>query len=380
MPPVTPTSRLNKATQKLAKKESLWKGPQEDGITFSLLNKFLECRERFRLLVVEGIKPKREYNHRIEFGSAWHECEEAHAANKDWRGALNVYTHKLIKDYPLNQEEIVHWHNIISIQFPIYVKYWQENEDVKNRTPIYQEEVFDVQYEFKPSLGGPFAGSGTVRLRGKFDAVDLIKDGKKSALYIQENKSKSEINEQQIRRQLGLDLQTMLYVVALQCHAATNTNPDFVKTWNKPVGGVRYNVVCRPLSSRGKHNIRQRQGRGKAKNGAETKEEFYKRLGDEEIAPNPKDFFLRLKVDLTPEEILTFRRRSLDKILGQVVQWWDSIKANPFDPWSSPYHWIAPYGTYSTLSEGRTGSYDELIANGNTIGLTTITDLYPELG
>lgn len=377
MPPVTNPTRLDKATKKLAKRESLWKGPQEDGITFSMLVKFLECRERFRLLVVEGIKPKREYSRYIEFGSSWHECEQALAGNKDWRGALNVYTAKLIKNYPLQQEEIVHWHNIIAVQFPIYIKYWAEHEDVKNRTPIYQEEVFDVQYELPT---GDDRIATLVRLRGKFDAVDLIKDGKRQALYIQENKSKSEINEQQIKRQLGMDLQTMTYVVALGAEKDRSFWNRANKRWRDiPIGGVRYNVICRPLSSRGKHNIRQRQGRGKAKAGAETKAEFYKRLADEEIAPNPKDFFLRLKVEIEPNEIIDFRKRCFDKILFQLVQWWDSIKADPFNPWNSPYHWITPYGCYSTLSEGRHGGYDDYVNSGTMLGLEVIENLYPEL-
>src|SRR4051794_6290554 len=58
----------------------LWKGPEEDGITFSLLSQFLVCRERFRVRVIEGLSAGGGFNHRIEYGSMWHTCEEALAA------------------------------------------------------------------------------------------------------------------------------------------------------------------------------------------------------------------------------------------------------------------------------------------------------------
>ncbi len=55
----------------------LWKGPEVDGITFSLLSRFIACPERFRILVTEGLQPHDEFNHRIEYGNMWHTCEEA---------------------------------------------------------------------------------------------------------------------------------------------------------------------------------------------------------------------------------------------------------------------------------------------------------------
>ena len=54
-----------------------WKGPVEDGITFSLLSRWVVCRERFRLQAIEGLKEDEGFVAPIEFGSLWHEAEEA---------------------------------------------------------------------------------------------------------------------------------------------------------------------------------------------------------------------------------------------------------------------------------------------------------------
>lgn len=371
--PSLKTTRFNQATKKLAKRETLW-DLHRDGITFSLLCKFISCRERFRLLVVEGLKGRDEFSSRMEFGNAWHVCEEAYAANKNHEGSLLAYCQELLKRYQMAGEEIEKWYLAIKTMFPIYISHWEKNEDVVNRTPVFQEKVFDVRHP----LNDGNSYTRVIRLRGKWDAVDFIKpnkqqrlNGEQEGLYIQENKSKGDINEQQIRRQLPLDLQSMIYLTALE-------ETPLEKFDGKRIGGIRYNVVRRPLSG-GKHSITQHKGRGKLKVGAETKEEFYRRLGGL-IRDNPASFFLRLKMEVTPDELLLFQRRCLNQILGQLFDWWESIKADPFNPWGSPLHWISPYGTYSTLNEGRVGDLDDYIANGNMSGLTRVDRLFKELG
>ncbi len=42
------------STNILATREPVWKGPEVDGVTQSLLSRYLTCKERFRLLVIEG--------------------------------------------------------------------------------------------------------------------------------------------------------------------------------------------------------------------------------------------------------------------------------------------------------------------------------------
>lgn len=118
------------------RKTPLWKGPEEDGITFSLLSRFLTCRERFRLYVMEGLCVKGTFNHRIEYGNMWHLCEEWYSGyggvlcdkenGKEIAAieALKRYAQSLATRYPLQRDDIEKWYNICKVQFPIYVRYY----------------------------------------------------------------------------------------------------------------------------------------------------------------------------------------------------------------------------------------------------------------
>ena len=346
-----------------AKRGSLWEGPDgkgpNGGITQSLLSRFLCCRERFRLRVVEGLAPSDQFNHRLEYGQMWHTCEEYHAQGQAWEGALKLYAQDLCKKYPTSQEQVDHWYRVCKVQFPLYVDYWKRHPDTKNRTPLLQEQVFDVPYTL-PS-------GRVVRLRGKWDSVDLIK---REGVYLQENKTKGDVNEMQLKRQLSFDLQTMLYLVALiGC-------PDEVIHAGK-LAGVRYNVVRRPLSG-GAGSIRRHQPT-KGNPDGESKDEFYGRVG-EVIKEAPETFFMRWKVTVTPDDVERFKIRCLNPILESLWDWWEWITTHP-DPWSdvNSVHWQHPFGVYNVLDEGGSSDLDEYLASGSEAGLSRSESLFGEL-
>ena len=89
--------------------DTVWKGPQEDGVTQSLMNKFYACRERFRLLTVHGLQEPRIFDKTIQFGQMWHECEEAHAGGQDWKKALRKYSSTLVQNFPRDVPDITKW-------------------------------------------------------------------------------------------------------------------------------------------------------------------------------------------------------------------------------------------------------------------------------
>jgi len=377
---------LKKASKREVKsKESVWKGPEVDGITQSLLSRFLCCRERFRLLVVEGLKPAPSFNHRLEFGQMWHICEEALASEKvhfkeNQQGIMTTliednlkkYCRGLCQKYRTQQEQIVHWMNVVKVAFPIYVDYWAKHQDVKDRTPLLQEQVFDVPYTL-PS-------SRVVRLRGKWDSVDLIGRGKNSGVYLQENKTKGDINEEQLKRQLssGFDLQTMLYLVALAYSEEIGSMPC-------RLAGVRYNVIRRPLSG-GRGSIKQLKPT-KGNPAGESSDEFYARLG-EIIKEDPSYFFMRWKIEVSPQDIERFRDECLDPILEDLCDWWDRIQcslrmsANPFTHKIRDdlgRHFRAPFGVYDVLKEGGSSDLDEFLQSGSELGLVRTDNLFTEL-
>lgn len=382
-----------KIRRKAKPKEPLWQGPSADGpnggVTQSMLSTFLVCRERFRIKYVEGLRPTDTFNHRIEYGNMWHVCEEEWAKQNGEIMALvyvklNEYGVGLCRRYPLQQEQIQHWYNVCKTQFPIYVDYWSKHKDTKQRTPLLQEQIFDVSYRL-PS-------DRVVRLRGKWDGVDLIGKGRNAGIYLLENKTKGDIKEEQLKQQLSFDLQTSLYLIALREYCGEGVDLGGCgPTLPQHINGVRYNVVRRPLSG-GKGSIRQHKPT-KTKPSGESSDEFHARLGGI-IAEDPGHYFMRWKVEVTPRDLERFKQEFLNPILEQLYTWWQyvsgciELNTDVFDPaknsetskyWSQYTHWRTPYGFYNILAEGGSSDLDEYLATGSELGLERTDRLFKEL-
>jgi len=357
--------------------DPLWRGPLEDGVTQSMLSRFLVCQERFRVRVIEGIRPVEGFSHRMEFGNMWHLCEEHLAADTSWEIPLQRYTIDLGKIYPNDRKEIEHWYNVCRVTFPVYVEYWSKHKDVQRRQPLMQEEVFKIPYELP---------SGRVTyLRGKFDSVDILG---KEGVFLQENKTKADINEEQLKAELPNTLQPMIYLTALQELSKGNGLGT-----NLPVKGVRYNVVRRPLGG-GKHSITQRKGRKTKKGivGAETKGQFYQRLG-ELIAENGDHFFMRWRVDITPGDLKHFQKEVINPILENLWDWWEWMEfccaegVDRFDgelrnekfPHHVPRPFRFPFGVYNSLTEGRHDELNLYLTTGSMAGMQEVESLFREL-
>ena len=371
----------------------LWQGPcgkgPLGGITQSMLARFFSCRDRFRLKYVHGLEPHDKWNHRIGYGNMWHACEEALAEGSEWEANLVAHNNDMMLHYPMQAGEIEKWCNVCQVQFPEYVKYWSEHPDVQNRTPLLQEQVFDVPYTL-PS-------GRTVRLRGKWDSVDLISDettgrlgrhrDKVAGIYIQENKTKGDIDKLQVERQLKFDLQTMLYLIALErFQEATDLidsdDPLADELCGHPVLGVRYNVVRRPLSG-GRGNIKPHAAKStKTKfTPAESAEDYYERLRREYIAAEPEYWFFRIRAEISQHDVRVFRDTCLDPLLETLCWWYDEVTgaerlSSLFCP---PMNYRSPFGMYSALEEGGATEYDAYLETGNEAGLRRVESLFPEL-
>lgn len=374
-------SNLKSANVQPERQGPLWSGPCDEGpnggITFSMLSRFLSCRERFRVQFIEGIKPAERFNHRTDYGTMWHLCEEIHAGREgSWEIELHEHCSNLARKFPLQQEEIGHWYNVCKTQFPIYVEHWHwsKHPDVKKRTPLMQEQVFDVPYKL-PS-------GRVVRLRGKFDSVDSIGGG----VWLQENKTRGDVDVQAIQRQLTFDLQTMLYLIAL-----TSWYPMGIAEIGKPpskrhpfsLKGVRYNVVRRPLSG-GKGTI-IRHKPTKTNPQGESWESYYERLGGV-IRENADHFFQRWNTEITSADIVRFQRECLSPILEALCNWYavvtnDPIQGTQFfqDCLRFGHNWRHPHGSINTIDEYGSGDTDAYLDVKSMAGLRRVDRLFEEL-
>lgn len=366
--------KFSERVKERTKPEPLWKGPEVEGVTQSMLGAFLVCRERFRVRFIEGLEPADDFNHRIEYGQMWHVCEEHKTTDCQTResfDSLKEYCKQLCQRYPMRQTEIEHWYNVCKVQFPIYVDYWQEHEETIDRKPLLAEQTFTVPYTL-PS-------GRMVKLRGKWDGVSLLKNG----IYLDEHKTKGDIDEAMLQKQLTFDLQTMFYTVTLMEWdgggvAPHEMLPFFTRKW--PFRGVRYNVIRRPLSG-GKGSIRKHQAKGSTPE--ETDEHFYTRLAAI-IMEDPGYFFMRWQVEVTPDEIERFKQQFLNPVLEQLCDWYEWVMCDG-SVWggnhsrSNDEHFRMPYGVYSPLLDGKTTEYDEYLATGSLGSLRRADKLFKEL-
>lgn len=362
-----------------------------------MLVRFLSCRERFRLKYICGLEPPDRWNHKMGYGTMWHVCEEWYGkidrgnpsslsseervTSYRWLQELERHVRDLNKRYPLQQDDIMKWFNVCRVQFPEYIKRWVDHQDTVIRKPLFQEQSFDVLYHL-PS-------GRVVRLRGKWDSVDMLpahtdEDGRHwpTGIWLQENKTKGDIDQEQVERQLKFDLQTMLYLIALQIEK-DDCPPDVDGPNRKhPILGVRYNVVRRPLSG-GKGNISPHKAKAtKTKmTPAESPADFYERLRRDYIADDPGYWFFRIKCGISQTEIDTFRRTCLDPLLEHLCWWYDDVvNARPTDYRSyPPMNYRTPFGVWSALEEGGATEYDQCLATGSEVGLRRVDKLFTEL-
>ena len=362
---------------RIPKHQPVWKGPSSigpnGGISQSMLAKFLQCREEFRIKYVLGLRPNDGFSHLLEYGNMWHLCEENLAANKDWKKPLKKYCDELKAKYRTAQKEIEKWYNCCLYQFPIYVDFWKKHPDTKGRIGLFQELVFKVPYTL-PS-------GRVVYLRGKFDGGDLIKDKTGSGIYLFETKTKGEVDPISLTQQLNFDMQTMMYLVALEEERkiASGDGSKILGGDKVPIKGIRYNVIRRPLSG-GKGNIKQKKIKGKM----ETAEEFYSRL-QEYFIDEPESWFIRFKVEVSQKDIDNFKTMFLNPILEQLCDWWEFVsgpyhhRGNVWETAANHIHYRHPFGVKNMIDERGKSDYAEYITSGNEVGLTRVKSLFNEL-
>lgn len=366
MPNLSDKIRKAADTQLSSRGRPVWDGPESNssngGITFSLLSRFLVCRERFRILVVEGLKPKDHFSSKMDYGNIWHTAEEAYGkgdnANYSWQDEVTKYCQKLAEKYPMDKEEIRHWYNMCMTQFPVYIEYWSKHPEQQSRKSLFQEQVFQVPYRL-PS-------GRTVYLRGKWDGCDLVGD----EIWLQENKTKSQIDQYKIQRQLSYDMQCMIYAIALE-HFDWRTKFNIMSSksdiniFNKAsFKGIRYNVIRRSAHK--------------------THESMYKKMSEDISNNRGGEWFARWNVEISSNDIENFKMECLNPILENLCNWWHlQMCKNPTDIpmecWIRGNHWRHPHGIYNPIDEGGSGEVDEYMRSGNEVGLQRTNNLFPEL-
>lgn len=326
------------------------------GLSYSLLAKFIVCRERFRLRTVEGLTPDGKKD-AIEFGSIFHKALELYAKGYTQSKILAHFrTLSRTKNKRSRESFDPLLCRIATTMLPMYTSHWKHE--------LAQIKYFETEKDFE-ILHNTGLGH-LIPLRGKRDE-GFIKNGK---LWLQENKTKSQINEELIIQTLSQMLQPMLYLYSFQ--------HDYP---GKEIGGILYNIVRKP-------NLQQ---------GKDSENNYIQRIVND-IESRPDHYFKMFSAEISHQDIQNWVAKYLNPLLCQVALWWESIKHNPFDPWTTPkrnlgiakdpedakvlvqnpHHFLAPFGVYNPMSTGL-GEYFGKVTYGVDSGLRYDPDVFPEL-
>lgn len=265
----------------------------------------MACREQFALGYVDGYASKG-LSVPLEFGSVIH-----FALEKIGTASPEKVIRDVTSSYFKSRKDTLNPTDTNSLElllanaeaiFPLYVDYWADYDS--KLTWIEREKVFKVPHTFLDTNGN----AKEVVLTGMRDGGYRNPLGK---LALFETKTKSSIDDIAIQDGLRADLQTCLYLLSLQ------------KEMREEPEEILYNIIRRP-------QLRQKK---------DEHVEAYKERVIEDIKARPEWYFRRFEVTVVPGDLENFVQTTLDPVLRQLLQWWESIKDDPFARWASPYHY-----------------------------------------
>lgn len=361
--------------------------PYRDGITNSLLQRWIICRHRFWLYAVRGLQPRPRFSHKMEFGNMMHIAHEHYASSGGdpaaAEAAIRTYAYRLTEIWHHDESvlrDIQNWMMYAIHMFALYREVYAKR--TKGVTFIEQEKTFKVPCTL-PS-------GRTIPLRGKRDGI-IKRKGKKKPM-LREYKHRGQVNEDAVTRDLIEDLQTGIYLKAAMLEGYKELD-------------LLYDIVLRPLSE--PSSPKPRKGDSDAAFIDRVMFSYERRDKKSKtkypIKDFPKHYFYQWEITLTPQDTEAFCRTTLDPYLEQFCDWWDSIKANPKDPWHSYYtvdsggftpwgtpidveaklpnrlHAKRPSGVFDSIAQGFADSYADVIATGDTSNLVPVKTLFPEL-
>jgi hypothetical protein len=298
------------------------------GVTSSFLGTFLSCREQTRLAFVQGWSSKT-LSLAIEFGTCMHWIlEQAYSPatgfmkkrkvpTVEWcKKTVAAYQKMWLKDTKdptpkqIEQQEMVY--GLAEQVAPVYFRRWdgdftgeytQGNNTVRPVKWVSLEEIFCVPYEYPDGK--------IVPLRGRRDGVFL---DQRQDIRVLDTKCRSVINEQDTMDTMEHDLQQMFYLHVTD----EQVRRGLISGVKKPPVGMVLNTIRRP-------GHRQTQG--------ETLKVFLERVGKDIAQPKNKDYqFPRFQLDITPDEVRSWKKRVLDPIMMDVRMWWEGTVPHYLNP------------------------------------------------
>lgn len=279
--------------------------PARDGVTFSLLSTFLDCREKAKLYLQgwSGTQP----NFHLVFGGLAHAVLRA-AYTQHRAGTLRSYPKQVwvsrtlerlrtvwVTEHPRPSdtavailEEALAKANII---LPYYFLYWKR--DFEEMRWIQVEETFRLPWSVTMLDGS----TRSTFLRGRIDGAYVLPNAKRVVLRtaprLLETKTRNSVDEDALIDTMPFERQTNIYLTALR--RTTGTHPP----------SMLLNVIRKPL-------LRQKQ--------KESWPEFETRIRAD-VQSRMDWYFMRMNMDVDPEDI-DRNEGELNALIQDFVRWW----------------------------------------------------------
>jgi len=277
--------------------------PERDGVSYSTLAKFKNCRELARLHL-KGWRPKRLSMGRV-FGTIMHsllqKVLEDLRSGKLTKPPSAEYVKKHIAkveqqwraDNPKVDHETLGWLEvtctIAEAVMPSYFKFW--SKDVKlnwNKPEAEFKYPFVVKHPFTKKKMRTF-------LRGKIDASFF--DTSKTRPWLFESKSKSRIGESgesNLTDILPHEMQVGIYLLILQ-----------IIHGGKVPAGLLYNIIRRPTVKPKKN---------------EDLGTFAQRI-IRDVQKRPEYYFIRMRMTVDSQDMFR-RQQELEDVVSDFLLWW----------------------------------------------------------
>ena len=301
--------------------------PERDGVSQSLLGKWMACRQIARLdlqgwsskttpaAMLQGTIGHAVLQHVYE-GQRKKEIGEIPSTEqfskilklveKMWRAENPRISSTTAQDLEMALL-------LMRVTLPLYFEYWRKDD----KKLIWEklEGEFKIPFSLKD-------GRKTF-IRGKMDGVF-----KRSGLWLFETKFKGMINEGDILSTLNIDLQVMLYLWALS------------KVHKVSPSGVLYNVVRRPGLKLGKK---------------ETLPQLGKRI-EKDIHKRPEFYFFRFEVAMDKDDIKKWEFE-FEQMVADFLDWWSGKSGH----YKNTGNCITKYGRCQFLQVCSAGQYFNLV-------------------
>lgn len=285
-----------------------WKGPFEEGVSQSLLNKFLVCPYRFYLYAILGLEERQPLHENLVWGDTFHKglellIELHHPPTPDdWERIDEAIDRHLQQYVPFPQT------------FPYSIKhmlrlYEYEYKD-EIESPLSTEVVFSFMYQYT-SIYTP----RPVILRGKKDGC--------CDNYIIEHKCKGFTDQESSRQEIKYDLQVNMYGL----HTLYK-NPQY------DCVNYIYDIIRIPD---GKWTLPKRRLNQTLKNWVWSW--YHEAQTSECPIANKRYLWLdQFVFTLTEKQINYYCRCTLNPILDRLILWWEVVSSPDFD-FQNPNHY-----------------------------------------